>query len=47
MPELDDYLNPSTEVILEDGQCEAEEATIEMRWTTEGHSPFTTQTRTQ
>lgn len=41
MPELDDYLNPSTlEVILEDGLCEAEEATIESRWTTEGDYAF-------
>ncbi len=41
MPGLDDYLNPSIlEVTLEDGLCEAEEATLEIRWTTEGDYAF-------
>jgi hypothetical protein len=34
--ELDDYLNPSVlEVALDDGLCEADEAKIDIQWTTQ------------
>ena len=40
-PELDDYLHPSVlEVSLGDGLCEADEAKIEIQWTTQGDYRF-------
>lgn len=39
--ELDDYLNPSLlEVTLNDGLCEADEAKIDIQWTTQDHYKF-------
>jgi len=38
---LDDYLHPSVlEVTLEDGLCEADEARIDVRWTTQNEYKF-------
>lgn len=40
-PELDDYLHPSVlEVALDDGLCEADEAKIEIQWTTQDDYKF-------
>ena len=40
-PELDDYLNPSAlEVAFDDGLCDADEATIEIQWTTRDDYKF-------
>lgn len=40
-PELDDYLHPSAlEVTLDDGLCKADEATIEIQWTTRDDYKF-------
>jgi hypothetical protein len=40
-PELDDYLNPSVlEVGLEDGLCTADQARIDIQWTTQDEYKF-------
>lgn len=40
-PALDDYLNPSVlEVTLTDGLCDAENARIDVQWTTRGDYKF-------
>ncbi|MFD1646063.1 hypothetical protein [Haloarchaeobius litoreus] len=40
-PELDEYLNPSVlEVSLDDGLCEADEARIDVQWTTRDDYKF-------
>lgn len=40
-PSLDDYLNPSVlEVTLADGLCEADEARIDVQWTTHNDYKF-------
>ncbi|WP_226023951.1 toxin-antitoxin system TumE family protein [Halomicrobium salinisoli] len=40
-PQLDDYLNPSVlEVTLDDGLCEADEARIDIQWTTRDDYKF-------
>src|SRR6056297_2157231 len=40
-PKLDDYLNPSAlEVSLDDGLCDADEAKIEIQWTTRDDYKF-------
>lgn len=39
--ELDDYLHPSVlEVALDDGLCAADEARIDIQWTTQNHYKF-------
>jgi len=40
-PELDDYLHPSVlEVVLDDGLCAADDARIDIEWTTRGEYKF-------
>lgn len=40
-PELDDYLHPSVlEVMLDDGLCGAEDARIDIQWTTRDDYKF-------